>query len=160
VIEYRKATVKDASDLTALRIKMLCEDNDYCAELVEKMRASAKDYFLQELANGNFIARLAVDGDKIIGACGMSLLAIPPDDRSITGKTAYISGMYVEPDYRRKGIAKNILLEIMEDARKENCERMVLDTTQSGKKLYEKYGFKLSPTVMAHYPFGIAAEKY
>jgi hypothetical protein len=46
----------------------------------------------------------------------------------------------------------------VEQAKSRKCERILLNTSNEGMKLYLKYGFDVSPTAMAMYPFGIIPE--
>jgi ribosomal protein S18 acetylase RimI-like enzyme len=158
-IEYRKAEDYDVEILTSLRIKMLCEGNNYNMSFIEKMRLNTNEYFKNELANGNYISWLALINKNIIGMCGITFFKISPNDWCLIGKTGYIGNMYTEKEYRRKGIAKNLLIKIIEEGKMKKCERILLDTTEMGKDLYKKCGFKYSKTKMAYYPFGIDCKK-
>jgi predicted acetyltransferase len=160
IMEYRKATINDINELTILRVKMLCENNNYSKIFIKEIEVNTRDYFLKEFANGNYISWIALDKNIIVAMVGISLFRIPPNDWCINGKTAYIGNMYTEIKYRKQGIAKVIFDKIMKESKEKGCERILLNTTDMGKKIYETYGFEISPTAMAYYPFGIACEKY
>jgi predicted N-acetyltransferase YhbS len=49
-----------------------------------------------------------------------------------------------------------VIEKIVEEAKLKKCERILLNTSKMGEKLYSKFGFEHSPTAMAYYPFGIA----
>ena len=67
------------------------------------------DYYQRHLAKGTFVSWLAMDGDKIIGTSGMSFVEKPPYFGCPTGRIGLLSSMYTNPDYRRKGIARELL---------------------------------------------------
>ena len=49
--------------------------------------------------------------------------------------------MYVAPEYRRRGIARNLLDLLIADSRERGIDFITLEATQMGRKLYENYGF-------------------
>jgi ribosomal protein S18 acetylase RimI-like enzyme len=72
---------------------------------------------------------------------------------SFVTKTAYIGSIYTKPNYRRQGIAAKLLDITVEEAKKSECERLQLHTTDMGNPIYENCGFEYSASSMAYYPF-------
>ena len=65
-----------------------------------------------------------------------------PSYHNPTGKTAFIMNIYTDSQYRRKGIAYEVLDMLVKDAKDRGVENIILDSTKMGRPLYEKYGFK------------------
>ena len=84
---------------------------------------------------------LALDGDKIIGTSGMSFVEKPPYFGCPSGKLGLLSSMFTNPDYRRKGIAKELLRRVVEEARAYGCGAVQITASDMGVKLYTAYGF-------------------
>ena len=63
------------------------------------------------MADGTFVfvSWIAMDGDKIIGTSGMSFVEKPLYFGCPSGRISLLSSMFTNPDYRRKGIAKELL---------------------------------------------------
>lgn len=61
---------------------------------------------------------------------------------NLDGKVALLTDMYTIPDYRNKGYGMKLLNSIMEFAKSLDYLKVTLNATTSGRKLYEKYGFK------------------
>ena len=80
-----------------------------------------KDYYNRHMANGTFVSWLALENDKIIGTSGMSFVEKPPDFGCPNGRVGLLSSMYTEPGYRRKGIAKELLTRVVNEARVYGC---------------------------------------
>lgn len=59
----------------------------------------------------------------------------------------------------RKVSSTTLLCSIINEAKEYGCQRILLDTSDMGKHLYEKYDFISSKTAMAYYPFGIIPYK-
>lgn len=57
------------------------------------------------------------------------------------GSVAYIGPMAVHPSLRRQGIASNLLRNLIGSLERSNCSTLLLDATESGAQLYERYGF-------------------
>ena len=49
--------------------------------------------------------------------------------------------MFTDPDYRRKGIAKELLSRVIDDARKYGCGTVQITASDMGDKLYSSFGF-------------------
>lgn len=61
---------------------------------------------------------------------------------SITsGKIGLLSSMFTNPDYRRKGIAKELLSRVVNDAREYGCGTVQITASDMGVKLYTDFGF-------------------
>ena len=141
-IAYRKLTVDDLDDFIDLRIKQLREEGateDF--DLVPAL----KDYYHCHLKDGTFVSWLAVDkeagGEKIIGTSGMSFVEKPPYFACPSGRIGLLSSMYTNPDYRRKGIARELLNRVVEEARAYGCGVVQITASDMGVKLYSAYGF-------------------
>lgn len=141
-IAYRKLTVNDLDAFIDLRIKQLREEGateDF--DLVPAL----KDYYHRHLKDGTFVSWLAVDkeagGEKIIGTSGMSFVEKPPYFACPSGRIGLLSSMYTNPDYRRKGIARELLNRVVEEARAYGCGAVQITASDMGVKLYSAYGF-------------------
>ena len=95
----------------------------------------------KEYKNGTFVSWLALDGDRIIGTSGMSFVEKPPYFSCPTGRIGLLSSMYTDPDYRRRGIAKELLNRVVEEARSYGCGAVQITASDMGVLLYTDFGF-------------------
>ena len=65
-----------------------------------------------------------------------------PSKINLTGKNAYITGMYVEPEYRGRGVAKEILRRVISRVSGKGYKVIMLNASDMGRPLYEKVGFQ------------------
>ena len=137
-VEYRKLTDKELDTFIEMRINQLREEG--AKENID-LRPALKDYYNRHIREGTFVSWLAVDGDKIIGTSGMSFVEKPPYFGCPNGKIGLLSSMFTNPDYRRKGIAKELLRRVVEEARKYGCGTIQITASDMGVKLYTAYGF-------------------
>ena len=108
-IEYKMLTEKELNTFINMRINQLREEG--AKEEIDLVPA-LKDYYTRHMADGTFVSWLALDGKNIIGTSGMSFVEKPPYFGCPNGKIGLLSSMFTEPQYRRKGIAKEFLYKI------------------------------------------------
>ena len=92
--------------------------------------------FEQEL-RGNRLAHYVVAraGDRITGFAGVWLMV----------DEAHVTTFAVHPDWRRQGIGRQLLLNVVELARKIGARRMTLEvraSNETAQALYRAYGFE------------------
>ena len=58
--------------------------------------------------------------------------------------------MFTNPDYRRMGIAKELLKRVIEEARKYGCATVQITASDMGVKLYTAYGFTHNKNFMQY----------
>ena len=137
-VEYRRLTDKELDTFIEMRINQLREEG--AKENID-LRPALKDYYNRHMREGTFVSWIAVDGDKIIGTSGMSFVEKPPYFGCPNGKIGLLSSMFTNPDYRRKGIAKELLRRVVEEARIFGCGTIQITASDMGVKLYTAYGF-------------------
>lgn len=137
-IAYRRLVEDDLETFINMRITQLREEG-----ATEKLNLipALMDYYHRHMADGTFVSWLAVDGDKIIGTSGMSFVEKPPYFSCPSGKIGLLSSMYTDPDYRRRGIAKELLRRVVEEARDYGCGSVQITASDMGVLLYTDFGF-------------------
>ena len=137
-IEYQRLTEKELDNFIDMRIHQLREEG--AAEDIDLVPA-LKDYYQRHMADGTFVSWIALDGTTMIGTSGMSFVEKPPYFGCPSGKIGLLSSMYTDPDYRRKGIAKELLSRVIKDAKEYGCGTIQITASEMGVKLYTDFGF-------------------
>ena len=137
-ITYKRLTEKELNTFIDMRINQLREEG---AKEEIDLAPALKQYYMRHMADGTFVSWLAFDGDKIIGTSGMSFVEKPPYFGCPSGKIGLLSSMFTNPDYRRKGIAKELLSRVVEAAREYGCGTVQITASDMGVKLYTDFGF-------------------
>ena len=146
-IIFRKLTENDLETFINMRINQLREEG---ATDEMDLSPALMDYYQRHLANGTFVSWLAMDGDKIIGTSGMSFVEKPPYFGCPTGRIGLLSSMYTNPDYRRQGIAKELLRRVVEEARAYGCGTVQITASDMGVLLYSNFGFVKNKNFMQY----------
>ena len=137
-IVYKKLTTAELETFIQMRINQLREEG---AKEDIDLTPALRDYYSRHMADGTFVSWLALDGDKIIGTSGMSFVEKPPYFGCPSGKIGLLSSMFTDPNYRRQGIAKELLDRVVNEARAYGCGTVQITASDMGVKLYTAYGF-------------------
>lgn len=137
-IQYRKLTEKELDTFIEMRICQLREEGS--KENID-LKPALTDYYERHMADGTFVSWLAVDGDKIVGTSGMSFVEKPPYFSCPNGKIGLLSSMFTVIGYRRKGIAKELLTRVVNEAKEYGCGCVQITASDMGVLLYTDFGF-------------------
>ena len=138
MIAYQKLTKKELDTFIQMRIRQLREEG--ATEDIDLVPA-LQDYYNRHMSDGTFVSWLAMDGDRIVGTSGMSFVEKPPYFGCPSGKMGLLSSMFTDPEYRRKGIAKELLSRVVEEARAYGCGTVQITASDMGVLLYTYFGF-------------------
>ena len=138
MIAYQKLTKKELDTFIQMRIRQLREEG--ATEDIDLVPA-LQDYYNRHMSDGTFVSWLAMDGDIIVGTSGMSFVEKPPYFGCPSGKMGLLSSMFTDPEYRRKGIAKELLSRVVEEARAYGCGTVQITASDMGVLLYTDFGF-------------------
>lgn len=110
--------------------------------LIDLRNANA-EYFHQGMRNGTFTACFARAEDGTILGCGGSctLRELPSPDNP-SGLVSYIMNIFVVPEGRGSGVGAQIVQWLLDDSCSRGITRIMLESTDEGRDLYLKMGFK------------------
>lgn len=152
-IKYKKLTEDELSTIVKMRIDQLTEEYISAGKVVPKdvdLESSLIDFYKRNMAAGTYVSWLALDGDKIVGTSGMSFAEKPPYFTCPSGKLGILSSMYTDSNYRRMGIATQLLDRVVKEAKDYGCGTIYITASDMGVKLYESYGFKHNGNFMQY----------
>lgn len=144
---YQKLTEDRIDIFIQMRINQLREEG--ATEDID-LAPALKDYYARHMADGTFVSWIALDGDKIVGTSGMSFVEKPPYFGCPSGKMGLLSSMFTDPAYRRKGIAKELLSRVVEEARAYGCGTVQITASDMGVLLYTSFGFVKNSNFMQY----------
>jgi len=142
-MHIRTARPEDAAEISRQRTRMFLEMGRLTeAGAPELLRASTIS-LEEKLADGTYRGWLmeSADGVVIAGA-GVLLRPLLPRPDALTGPEAVVLNVYVEPEFRRQGVARALMEAVLHWCETERVLRVVLHPTPIGQLLYESLGFK------------------
>ena len=146
-IRYERLTEARTEDFIRLRIRQLREEG---AKEETDLVPALRDYYKRHMADGTFVSWLALDGDRIVGTSGMSFVEKPPYFGCPSGKIGLLSSMFTEPAYRRRGIARELLARVIEEAKAYGCGAVQITASDMGVLLYRSFGFVRNENFMQY----------
>lgn len=147
MLKYRRLEKNDIDQFIDIRIGQLREEG--ATEDID-LKPYLRDYYCRHMKDGTFVSWLAVDDDKIVGTSGMSFVEKPPYFSCPTGRIGLLSSMFTDKDYRRRGIAKELLGRVVADAKEYGCGCVQITASDMGVLLYTDFGFKKNGNFMQY----------
>ena len=146
-IQYKRLTADELDTFIQMRIRQLREEG---AKEDIDLGPALKDYYNRHMADGTFVSWLALDGKEVIATSGMSFVEKPPYFGCPNGRIGLLSSMFTEPAYRRKGIAKELLSRVIEEAKAYGCGTVQITASDMGVMLYADFGFTKNENFMQY----------
>lgn len=137
-IEYKRLTENELDTFIKMRINQLREEG---AKEDIDLEPALRDYYNRHMKDGTFVSWLAMDKDRIVGTSGLSFVEKPPYFGCPNGKIGLLSSMFTVKEYRRKGIAKELLSRIVNEAKQNDCGIIQITASDLGVLLYTDFGF-------------------
>lgn len=142
-IIFRTASVDDISELVKLRFMAILESGGVEQnQRTPEFEKTVHDYFKESLSNQTYFGAVAELDGRLISNNGLILYKKPPAFKGTTGIVGYVTNVYTMPDFRNQGIASELMKLLITFAKKSGATKIHLGTTEDGRKLYEKHGFK------------------
>ncbi len=137
-IKFRRAIYSDISVLAECRIKQLKSEG---ASSQNDILKNIADYYRTAMADGSFIAWVAVAENRVVATSGICFYKKPPYFQNKSGTLGEICSVFTEEEYRRKGLAKKLLGHIADEARKRGVSFLRVSASKMGANLYKSAGF-------------------
>lgn len=96
----------------------------------------------------DYLYFLVEDDSKIVGGCGISTFKIPPQLSQPSGVYAYLSNMFIEPEYRGKGVGRLLVNYVIDFCKQEQIGLLFLHALDKGLPLYKSISFVSSERLM------------
>jgi GNAT superfamily N-acetyltransferase len=79
--------------------------------------------------------------DQAAGSAAVLWFPHPPTPSNPIGLEAYVLSVFTRPEFRRRGVARALMNEIVEEARRRGIHRVWLRFSNEGRPLYVDLGF-------------------
>ncbi|MGA8090283.1 MAG: GNAT family N-acetyltransferase [Terracidiphilus sp.] len=145
MLDTRKATIDDAGLITRHRKAMFADADSAPPAVLEEMGRNFEPWVLRMLASGKYAGFIIGDGNRDIASAGLLVLDWAPHFLDPAGEQrGYVLNVFVEPEYRRRGLAQALMSECMDEARRRGIRVVALHASKKGQPVYEKLGFTSS----------------
>ena len=142
-MDTRAATVADSSIITHQRRRMYVDAGRRDDVSLALMAENFEPWVVRMMEEGKYLGWLTTDNGKVIAGAGLLILDWPPhplDPRQCY--RGYLLNVYVEPEYRRRRLASNLIEMALAEARSRRIRVVALHSTDEARPLYESNGFR------------------
>ena len=146
---FREGTVADAHTIAEYRRLMFTAMGWVVPGEGADLVAAMERYAEREIPAGRLRAWIVdCDGQPVAG--GIIVLQSPAPMPGFVGgeHLGAIQNIWTEPEHRRRGLAGQIVREMIAWCRENGIRRLFLNATEDGRGIYTELGFRPSTTAM------------
>jgi GNAT superfamily N-acetyltransferase len=108
-----------------------------------RMQDSSRPFFAAGLREGWYQGFFVEDDEgQVVSGGGVVLLEYQPHPDSPGRRRPFVVNMYTEPAWQGRGLARALLRAMVEWCRGEGHSFLYLHASESGRRLYESFGFQ------------------
>jgi ribosomal protein S18 acetylase RimI-like enzyme len=142
MLETRLATVADGELIARQRRSMFVDAGQAEDETMQAMMENFLTWVRPRLSDGSYVGWIVEEDGRAVAGAGMWLIDFPPHWMDAEPVRAYLLNFYVDPAFRGRGLACDLLTTAVEDARRRGIKVVSLHASKFGKPLYERNGFE------------------
>jgi GNAT superfamily N-acetyltransferase len=141
-IRIRPATLEDLPHILRHRRAMLRDMGCHDEAALDRMQAAAEAFVRDTLPGGAYRAWLAEAANRIVSGGAIHIVPWIPGAGDPSPQRAWIHSVYTEPEFRRRGIAKQLMETMVAWCRSQGFRSISLHASDQGRPLYEGLGFQ------------------
>ena len=142
-IDIRTATSDDCAVILHHRRSMFEDMKEGTAEDLDRMIDATAPWLAKALADGSYRGWLAQDPQgRVVAGGGVLVSSWPAGPRDPLTRRAVILNVYAEPDFRRQGLARRLMLLMIQWLKGQGFSSVALHSSDEGRHLYETLGFR------------------
>ena len=140
-IEVKLARKEDIPWIVRHRIEMF-RSMGYTDDILSNAQPEIEKFLENDWVDG-LRCFLVIEEEIVVGGCAVSIYSRLPNPRKTHGaKIGYIHNLFIEPEYRNRGIATALLLEVITFCKNEGIFKFTLHDTAMSAGIYNRLGFK------------------
>ncbi|HEX5438826.1 MAG TPA: GNAT family N-acetyltransferase [Gemmatimonadaceae bacterium] len=145
----RIATLADAPTIARHRADMFRDIGTLPDALYSSMIDATRRYLETAMPTGEYVGWLAApatEPERVIAGIGVQLRAVlphmGPDAHALAfGPDGFVVNVFTERSWRRRGVAKQLMRQLLEWAPRHGVNRLALHASREGRLLYDQLGF-------------------
>lgn len=141
-VTFRPATPHDRDVILHHRQCMFRDMGEGTQIQLERMADATRPWLDRALADGSYRGWLAqTAGGQVVAGGGILISSWPARPEDPNTRRALILNVYTEPEFRRKGLARKLMLLMIQWLKEQGFVSVVLHASSEGRRLYESLGF-------------------
>jgi len=154
-MEIRTADTTDAALISAHRRAMFAEIHTLDESVMTALERRSVSWTERMIREGKYYGWIATEAGRSVASAGLLILDWPPHPFDPEGELrGYLLNVFVEPEYRKRGLAHELVERCMAEARRRGIRVVTLHSSQAGRSIYERVGFNPTNEMMHTEPAG------
>jgi GNAT superfamily N-acetyltransferase len=145
---YRIATEQDLTQLAHLRWDFRMEGGEIPVVGKDEFIETCTSFLKRGLESRYQVYWVAEESDEIISQIFVHKIDMVPRPCKIDEQFGYVTNNYTKPAYRNKGIGSKLMRRVIEWAKDENLELLIVYPSEEAVTFYERAGFYAENDVM------------
>ena len=138
----REATADDIPEILEQRKRMYQDMGHVDPEALSLMLSTSREFLAQAIPAGSFREWLASAEGRVVAGGAVLLSPWPSHTYDGECRRATILNVYTYPEFRRRGIARQLMQLMIEWCRNQRLAMVYLRASEDGRVLYESLGFE------------------
>lgn len=111
-------------------------------EETRALLAASREYYQKTIPGGGHVAVFAETEAGTAGCGGLCLYREMPSPDNPGGICAYLMNIYTREPFRKSGVGRAVVRWLVGYAKERGAGKIYLETSDSGRPLYESAGFR------------------
>ncbi len=137
-MQYRPARAEEIDQLAQFRKQQLIDEGQ---QPTCNMDRELHAFFVQGMQNDTLVEWVAEENGALVATAAIIFYPFPPSFTNPGGVRGYLTNVYTSPAFRGRGIAGDLLRQLMAEAKKRKVSILMLSASAMGRPVYEKLGF-------------------
>lgn len=139
------ANAEDAALIAGHRRAMFADMQAADEAVLTTVESASIPWTERMIREGRYLGWITSDGELPVASAGMFLMDWPPHPLDPEGTVrGYLLNVFVEAAYRKRGLARELVLTCLEEAKRRGIRVVTLHASDAGKPLYEALGFAVT----------------
>lgn len=110
--------------------------------VLQSMTAHFREWLRPHLRDRSYFGYLLSDAHQPVAGIGLMLIDWPPHpSHPVSDRRGYVLNVYVEPAYRRRGLARELMQLAEAEFARRGVQFAILHATEAGRDLYAGLGW-------------------
>ncbi len=145
----RTATIADATLITAHRRAMFASMPNPNPAVLDAMSRAFAPWVRERMTEGKYLGWIVEEDGRAAASAGLLIVDWPPHPFHPEGnRRGYLLNVYVEPEFRKRGLAHGLIERCLAEARGRGIRVVTLHSSDAGRPVYEKFGFHPTSEMM------------
>ena len=145
---YRIATEQDLTQLSYLRWDFRMEGGEIPIVSKEEFIAACTSFLKHSLESDYHVYWIAEENGEVISQIFVHKIDMVPRPCKIHDQFGYVTNNYTKPAYRNKGIGSELMKRVVQWAKDEDLELLIVYPSEEAVAFYERAGFYSENDVM------------